>query len=155
MYGSIPGNAVIVNLLMRWPALIPVAAVAGITVAVPVEAPPVLVTKKTECVVLFNTDKFDILPAQRAGLKDCMKLVDPVSVSKVSVSGHTDSRASDQHNLVLSDNRAKAVKQVLVEMGINTNKIVAEFHGKTVPVADNSCSKCRQQNRRVTVSISH
>lgn len=151
MYGSIPGNAVVVNFLMRFPALIPVAAVTGIAVAVP---PPVVpVPVKTECVVLFDTDKSVIAPDQLIALKDCVKRVDLKSVTSVTVSGYTDSVWTAEHNVGLSHRRALAVKQAIVEMGGVVDKIMTGHYGKTAQFGDNETDQGRQQNRRATVTF--
>jgi outer membrane protein OmpA-like peptidoglycan-associated protein len=72
----------------------------------------------------------------------------------VQVEGYTDSTGSDELNQKLSENRAGAVKDFLVGQGVSMNNITAEGFGKADPVADNSSSAGRQQNRRVNLVVS-
>jgi outer membrane protein OmpA-like peptidoglycan-associated protein len=66
----------------------------------------------------------------------------------VQIAGHTDNVGTDQHNQQLSENRAKAVKDALVALGIPATKIVAKGYGSTRPV-----SNVDAENRRVEFSI--
>jgi len=150
MYGSIPGNAVVVNFLMRWPALIPVAAAVGIVIAVPTEVP---VVNKTECVVLFDTDKSVILPTRLTSLKDCVGSVSLNSIKSVEINGYTDSRHTVNYNLGLSARRSATVKQAVVGMSVSVDKVKTAHHGKNANFGDNNTKEGRQQNRRVTVII--
>lgn len=70
----------------------------------------------------------------------------------VIISGHTDSQGTASYdNKNLSIKRADAVKQYLVDKGIDKNRIITEGYGFDRPVADNSTSEGRAQNRRVEI----
>ncbi len=69
------------------------------------------------------------------------------------IEGHTDNTGSDEYNQGLSERRAGAVKSYLVRQGIDSNRLVASGKGKGSPVADNTSTTGRQQNRRVEVII--
>ncbi len=56
-------------------------------------------------------------------------------------------------NLVLSEKRAKAVKNYLVKKGVKDEQILTEWYGQTMPIADNKTPKGRQKNRRVEMKI--
>jgi outer membrane protein OmpA-like peptidoglycan-associated protein len=72
----------------------------------------------------------------------------------VQVEGYTDSVGSDEYNQKLSENRANAVRDFLVTQGVQPTNITAAGYGKTKPVADNSTSAGRAQNRRVNLVVS-
>jgi OmpA-OmpF porin, OOP family len=64
--------------------------------------------------------------------------------------GHTDSQGDDAYNQELSERRAGAVRQYLIETyGIAADRLEAEGFGESRPVADNETPEGRQQNRRV------
>lgn len=75
--------------------------------------------------------------------------------TKVSVEGHTDSRGSDAYNKALSQRRADAVREVLIQrMNIEADRVTAVGHGEEKPVADNNTADGRAANRRVVAEIS-
>lgn len=66
------------------------------------------------------------------------------------IEGHTDSVGSDAYNLKLSERRAEAVRNALIERyGISESRLTAEGFGKSKPIASNSTSEGRAENRRV------
>ena len=75
-------------------------------------------------------------------------------VVSVVVEGHTDSQGSDSANLILSQDRADAVKQYLVaNFGIDQEKITSIGYGETRPVASNDPADGRARNRRIDLVI--
>lgn len=71
----------------------------------------------------------------------------------VIVSGHTDSSGNAQYNQRLSEDRARAVAQVLQQNGVNGNRIQYAGYGDQYPVADNQSSGGKSQNRRVEITL--
>ena len=68
----------------------------------------------------------------------------------VQIVGHTDNQGAEDYNQILSENRAKAVKQILVEeFGINEDKLQFMGKGEVEAVDDNTTEKGRANNRRV------
>lgn len=72
---------------------------------------------------------------------------------KIGIEGHTDSDGEENANLLLSQKRAEAVKQYLISKGIGATRLTALGFGETEPIADNSTSKGKQQNRRTEIVI--
>jgi outer membrane protein OmpA-like peptidoglycan-associated protein len=71
----------------------------------------------------------------------------------VRVEGHTDNKGTDAYNMDLSNRRATAVKNLLVQRGIADSRIEAVGYGETLPVATNDTEAGRQRNRRVEIKI--
>jgi len=72
---------------------------------------------------------------------------------KLEISGHTDNSGPDEYNLNLSQRRADAVKEYLVESGIAEDRIIAKGYGEEKPVADNINRQGRRLNRRTEFKI--
>lgn len=72
---------------------------------------------------------------------------------KLQVSGHTDSVASDEYNLKLSERRAASVLKYLVSKGIDKARIISIGFGEKKPVATNETDAGRAQNRRVELKL--
>jgi OOP family OmpA-OmpF porin len=76
-----------------------------------------------------------------------------VDVSSIVIAGYTDSVGAAKYNLALSVRRAEAVRNYLVEKGVNTSLITVEGYGEENPVASNKTKEGRAKNRRVDISI--
>lgn len=72
---------------------------------------------------------------------------------EIEIAGHTDDVGADKANLLLSENRAKAVRQYLLSKGIAPNRVKAKGYGETEPVAKNDTPEGRAKNRRTEVRI--
>ncbi|HSF68724.1 MAG TPA: peptidoglycan-associated lipoprotein Pal [Nitrospiraceae bacterium] len=66
----------------------------------------------------------------------------------VKVEGHCDERGTTAYNLVLGEKRAKAVRNYLVELGVNANRLSVVSYGKERPSCTEHAESCYQQNRR-------
>ncbi len=71
----------------------------------------------------------------------------------VEIAGHTDNIGPAEYNLRLSQRRAEAVRQYLINKGVPPERIYARGYGETQPIADNSTEEGRSQNRRVEIRI--
>lgn len=72
---------------------------------------------------------------------------------KLLIEGYTDSVGSDSYNQELSERRAQAVRDALVQRGVDTGRITARGYGKAHAVADNASPEGRAMNRRVEIVI--
>ncbi|HEV2697876.1 MAG TPA: OmpA family protein [Terriglobales bacterium] len=104
--------------------------------------------------VLFKTGSFELMPAARERLAKVSGIVLAYPNLHLQVEGHTDSVGGDDYNQSLSEKRAGAVRDYLVQQGILAASIEARGFGKTVPIASNDTSEGRQQNRRVELVLS-
>jgi outer membrane protein OmpA-like peptidoglycan-associated protein len=71
----------------------------------------------------------------------------------VVVQGHTDSTGPTDYNVELSERRALAVKDLLVDRGVDQRRVAAIGHGEVYPVASNGFEDGRRRNRRVTILL--
>lgn len=98
--------------------------------------------------VLFASDAFELRPDAFSAIDDALAGVAAGAVD-VTVEGHTDSQASDDYNMELSQKRARAVADELVRKGIPAERITVTGYGESRPVASNDTEEGRRQNRRV------
>ena len=68
---------------------------------------------------------------------------------RVEIGGHTDNVGADGFNKRLSEQRAKAVKDYLMQNGIDAKRLIIRGYGKSKPIASNKTEEGRQKNRRV------
>ena len=115
-----------------------------------IEANSLLITLDSG--VLFDVDKYDIRPEAEEALKNLATVLKEMDVKNFEIDGHTDSDASDEHNQVLSENRANSVKNFLVSQGV-TAEITTKGYGESKPVASNDTAEGKQKNRRVEIII--
>lgn len=71
----------------------------------------------------------------------------------VELSGHTDNVGNETFNLKLSENRAEVVKESLVKLGIEPNRIATKGYGSTLPIVPNNSETNRALNRRTEMKI--
>ena len=102
--------------------------------------------------VLFDTDKAQL--KARGSLQKLADFLKQHPERKVRVEGYADSTGSADYNLALSDRRANAVRQSLMDMGVSSDRITSRGYGKESPVANNSTPAGRQLNRRVEIVLS-
>ncbi|MEO8991642.1 MAG: OmpA family protein [Nitrosospira sp.] len=110
-------------------------------------------------VITFGDVMFDTNHAQlkSGGVRAVQKLADVLKQDpqrNVAIEGFTDSTGSENYNQVLSERRADAVRDTLMNMGIDSTRITTRGYGKSFPVASNSNEAGRQMNRRVEVILS-
>ena len=102
----------------------------------------------------FATAKDIIKPKSFPSLNDLAKILKlHESEWTLKLSGHTDNEGNAEKNFVLSEKRAKAVKNYLVKKGVKADKVITEWFGQTAPIADNATPAGRQKNRRVEMKI--
>jgi outer membrane protein OmpA-like peptidoglycan-associated protein len=104
--------------------------------------------------VLFKTGSFELLPGARERLAKVSGIVLAYPSLHLQIEGHTDSVGTDEYNQSLSEKRAEAVRDYLVQQGIAADSIEARGFGKTQPIASNDTPEGRQQNRRVELVLS-
>jgi outer membrane protein OmpA-like peptidoglycan-associated protein len=102
--------------------------------------------------VLFRSGSADLLPAARRRLDEVAEALKKTQ-SPLLIEGHTDSQGPTELNEELSYERAGAVRDYLVERGVDSARIRTEGRGEEQPVASNRSSEGRANNRRVEIVI--
>jgi len=103
--------------------------------------------------IFFETDKFELRPESFPELQKLYTLLKNNPDVLVEISGHTDNQGSESHNTILSDKRAKSVKEYLVKAGIPPNAIKTAGYAASKPIGDNNTAFGRSQNRRIEMKI--
>jgi len=104
--------------------------------------------------VLFDTGKSTL----RSGAREKLAKVSGVILGhpglRLQVEGHTDNVGGDEYNQKLSEQRAAAVRDYLVQQSLPANAITVRGYGKSQPVVSNETAAGRQRNRRVELVVS-
>ena len=103
--------------------------------------------------VTFDTNSTVLRPGLQSEINRVAGVLSQYPNTLVRVEGHTDSTGTDAYNMDLSNRRAMAVKNLLVQRGIADSRIEAVGYGETLPVATNDTEAGRQRNRRVEIKI--
>jgi outer membrane protein OmpA-like peptidoglycan-associated protein len=99
--------------------------------------------------LLFYTGTAKLKPESMGALLDVSKILKEAT-TPVKIVGHTDSNGDDAANLKLSQQRADAVREILMsQYNIDENKLTTEGQGESQPIADNTSYEGKAQNRRV------
>ena len=103
--------------------------------------------------VLFDRGNATMLPGSYETLDEVVAFLQENPAVEIEVAGHTDNQGRADLNLTLSRERAAAVKQYLVEQGINADRIIQQGYGGTRPLVSNAIEEERNKNRRVEFTI--
>ncbi len=103
--------------------------------------------------VLFRSAESTLLPSAKVKLDSVTKALLSVSERNIIVEGHTDSRGSESYNQDLSQRRADTVREYIVERGYPADRVQSHGMGKGSPIANNTSSEGRANNRRVEIVI--
>lgn len=103
--------------------------------------------------LFFVQSKAEILPESLPELERLYKILIERPTLEIELGGHTDNQGVYAANMKLSQERAEAVMQYLIDRGIEKKRLKAVGYGPTKPVASNANAESRQSNRRVEVKI--
>ena len=105
--------------------------------------------------ILFITGSAKLQSKSYKGLNDVVDIMKANPDMLLKVDGHTDNVGKEDMNQTLSENRANSVKDYLVSKGIDADRITAEGHGETMPIATNNTAAGRKLNRRSELTLSY
>jgi outer membrane protein OmpA-like peptidoglycan-associated protein len=103
--------------------------------------------------VLFASGQAQLVEGGRSSLEEVVDLLQTEPDKKIRVEGHTDSSGGAESNLKLSEQRANAVRDALIGMGVSSDRITAMGMGQDFPIASNDNEDGRARNRRVDVIL--
>jgi outer membrane protein OmpA-like peptidoglycan-associated protein len=103
--------------------------------------------------ILFDVDSYQLNSTSQTNLTELSKTLNKYGDTNILIEGHTDSTGTNQHNQTLSEKRSDAVGDFLRSNSVASSRITTKGYGEDQPVADNSTSAGRQQNRRVDIAI--
>ena len=103
-------------------------------------------------VVSFDFNSFEVRQAELSKLEAQVALMKSDPTLLVVIEGHADERGTREYNLALGERRASAVRDYLVALGVNPNRIQTISFGKERPVDPRSLSEAWSKNRR-SVSV--
>lgn len=109
--------------------------------------------------IFFDFDKSTLRDISKVELEKLTKLMELNPQLKVEISGHTDAKGNEDYNLKLSQERAQAVVDYLINRGIEKNRMIAKGYGKLKPIAPNfnadgtENQEGMQLNRRVELKV--
>lgn len=101
----------------------------------------------------FDFDKSIVKEQYYAMLKDLVSYIEENNYD-ITITGHTDSKGSNEYNYALSVRRAESVKQKLMEFGLSEGRISGlEGKGGLIPIATNETDEGRALNRRIEFNL--
>ena len=103
--------------------------------------------------ILFTTGSAELSDAAKTTLTDLNKVLKKYPENIIQVQGHTDSTGSASFNQTLSEQRAKAVYDFILDNGLKTSGLTYIGFGSKQPVASNDTAEGKAKNRRVELKI--
>lgn len=103
--------------------------------------------------IFFDVNKFDLKPESFPELTRLISLLKSQNSLRIEVSGHTDNTGDKKANQLLSENRAKSVRDYLIGKGISGDRITYKGYGDTRPLSGNDTEEGRAKNRRTEFTI--
>jgi outer membrane protein OmpA-like peptidoglycan-associated protein len=103
--------------------------------------------------VLFDLNQSTLKPGAKVRLAKVAGIIQAYPDLKLQIEGYTDSTGRLEHNQELSERRAAAVRDFLVQQGVSISNVSAQGFGPSNPVAGNNTPQGRQMNRRVDLVV--
>ncbi|MFH1319525.1 MAG: OmpA family protein [Bacteroidota bacterium] len=103
--------------------------------------------------IFFDFDKAILRLESTAELERLSKLLNENASLRIEISGHTDSKGSDEYNQNLSERRAKAVVDYLIGNAIDKERLEYKGYGESQPIASNDTDQGMQENRRTEFKV--
>ena len=99
--------------------------------------------------VFFDFNNTALRDSSKEVLQTNAEIIIALKDAVISIQGHADQRGTTEYNLVLGEQRAKAVLRYLIAEGVDESKIKTISYGEEQPQCNQNNENCRQQNRRV------
>jgi outer membrane protein OmpA-like peptidoglycan-associated protein len=123
------------------------------------EAPPIAKTKKTSPLpkilnqvhFLYNSAEFDA--SSQPQLDSAAAILKQYLTIEIFIKGHTSSEGNADYNLKLSEKRAEAVRNYLIQKGIEAKRMTTQGFGETLPLVPDNSEENKRLNRRIEFDI--
>jgi len=99
--------------------------------------------------ILFDVGAASLKTESYTYLDELIKLLKENTKLELNIYGHTDSVGNEDENMLLSEKRAKAVKDFLIEKGVAGNRLYSKGFGETKPLSAGNSEAVNAMNRRV------
>ncbi len=99
--------------------------------------------------VVFKNNSFEVLPESHSKIQKVADFLKRHTNYSAKIIGYTDSRGSAKYNQSISEKRANAVKELLIQKGAPAKNLSSLGRGEESPIADNMLKEGRAKNRRV------
>ena len=106
--------------------------------------------EKFKITVFFNYDKFNLSNNELIKLNEVITAANKFKDQSITIIGHTDTKGSDNYNLILSNKRANFIKKHLQSKNI-INNIITKGLGEKSPLVDTGDNKLEEKNRRAQI----
>lgn len=103
--------------------------------------------------IYFNSGSARLQPDSDFVLRRIVEIIERCPDLRIQISGHTDSDGSSDYNLRLSEERARAVEQYLVERGVDWRRLYTTGFGEDRPMRPNDSAFNKSRNRRIEFSL--
>ncbi|HYH57137.1 MAG TPA: OmpA family protein, partial [Anseongella sp.] len=103
--------------------------------------------------VLFDFDSYALREESKDAISQLAEVLNKYDSTEVVIEGHTDNVGSDVYNEKLSRQRANAVEEYALSLGVDPKRLSSKGLGETQPIASNDTETGRQDNRRVQFVI--
>jgi OOP family OmpA-OmpF porin len=103
--------------------------------------------------IYFDFDKTTLKSESFPELNKVVEFLKQNPSVEIEISGHTDSKGSDDYNLNLSQGRSEAVVNYIVSQGIDAYRLTAKGYGESKPIDTNDTDTGRANNRRVEFTV--
>lgn len=104
-------------------------------------------------IIEFKSGEASLTPKGVDAVRSLAMILNRYTHTHIELGGHTDSEGDDTFNQMLSQNRVDRVKEILIEEGVNANRVIAKGYGETQPLVPNTTEENKQTNRRVEITI--
>ena len=117
-------------------------------------SPADLVAALNRGAITFAPESAAVTPESRELLeRAAATILAAPSETRIEIAGHTDSQGVERRNLVLSQARAEAVRNTLVDLGVPRRMLIPRGYGSSRPVADDATEEGRFRNRRIEFAV--
>lgn len=101
----------------------------------------------------FENNSYTVQPASLPKIDAFAEFLKKYKNYSAEIVGYTDSRGSEAYNKKLSQKRAEAVKQLLIQKGVDASRLTAIGMGELNPIATNATAEGRAKNRRIEANL--